>query len=216
MNPHIWLFNTKLLLLYTFLSRREHKTTKQNRPGRKGPNSTNSGVAPKLSQPCSAFGVCSSQTWTNMVCWSFLRILLFCKAQGVAFYSTTCVFRWVDCNIDKTLFIWFISFDNSSWMSLNKAIQRKRQMTLTTLSIKMRYIMDNSGYIQKLLQRFNSREILWFGRLYLVTTVLLNIDRFYSILATVQHLNFANPPLWTSLWRFIKGSIRKNAFIKKL
>ena len=40
-----------------------------------------------------------------------------------------------------------------------------------------------------------------------MTKVSLNFDRFYSILATIQY--FGNPPLWTSLWRFVKGSIGK-------
>ena len=47
-------------------------------------------------------------------------------------------------------------------------------------------LVHNGGYMQKLLQFFNSREILCFGRLYLVTEVLLNVDRFYNILVTIQ------------------------------
>ena len=44
-------------------------------------------------------------------------------------------------------------------------------------------------HIQKLLQLFNSPEIL-FGRVHLVTKVLLNLDRFYSILATTEYFKF--------------------------
>ena len=47
-------------------------------------------------------------------------------------------------------------------------------------------MVHNGGYIQKQLQLFNSPEVLWFGRLYIVTKVLLNLYRFYSILATTQ------------------------------
>ena len=47
-------------------------------------------------------------------------------------------------------------------------------------------LVHNGGYIPKLLQLLNSPEILWFERLCLVTRVLLNLDRFYSILATIQ------------------------------
>ena len=45
-------------------------------------------------------------------------------------------------------------------------------------------LVYNSGYIQKLLQLSNSPEILYFGRLYLITIVLLNLDQFYIILTT--------------------------------
>ena len=48
-------------------------------------------------------------------------------------------------------------------------------------------LVHNGGYIQKLLQPFNSLEILWFGRLYLITKVLLNLDKFYSILAVILY-----------------------------
>ena len=53
---------------------------------------------------------------------------------------------------------------------------------------------SNGGYTQKLLQLFNSPEILLFGRLYLVAQVLLNLDRFYSVLATIQYFR-----LWKSV-----------------
>ena len=54
-------------------------------------------------------------------------------------------------------------------------------------------LVHNGGYIQKLLQHYNSPESLRSGRLYLVTKVLLNLDRFYSMLATIKHFK-----LWKS------------------
>ena len=48
-------------------------------------------------------------------------------------------------------------------------------------------LVHNGGYIQKLLQLLNSLEILWSGRLYLVTKVLLNLDQFYRVLTTIQY-----------------------------
>ena len=65
-------------------------------------------------------------------------------------------------------------------------------------------LVHHGGYMQKLSQLFTSPEILLFERQYLVTKVLLNADRFYIILATIQYFkfhssNFGNPPLWTSM-----------------
>ena len=48
-------------------------------------------------------------------------------------------------------------------------------------------MVHNGGYLQKLSQRFNSLEILRFGKLYLVTKITPNFDRFYSVLATTQY-----------------------------
>ena len=48
-----------------------------------------------------------------------------------------------------------------------------------------------SRYVRKLMQLFNSLESLRFRGLYLVTKVLLNLDRLYSILATIQHFKLA-------------------------
>ena len=75
--------------------------------------------------------------------------------------------------------------------------------------IATRWLVHNGGYIQKLLQLSNSSEILWFGNFTLYL-------RFYRILIMIDFTvfwqqysikNFGNPPLWTSLWRFLKGSI---------
>ena len=46
-------------------------------------------------------------------------------------------------------------------------------------------LVHNGGYIQNM-----SSEILWFGRLYLVTKVSLNFDRSYSISAIIQYFEF--------------------------
>ena len=54
-------------------------------------------------------------------------------------------------------------------------------------------LVHNGKHIQKLVQLFSSPEILWFGRLYLVTKVLLNLDRFHNILVSIQYLK-----LWKS------------------
>ena len=56
-------------------------------------------------------------------------------------------------------------------------------------------LVHNGGYIQKLLQIFNSLEILWFARLYLVTKALPNLDRFYSILAAMQYFKLWIPAI---------------------
>ena len=44
--------------------------------------------------------------------------------------------------------------------------------------------------MRKLLQLYNSLEMLLFGQLYFVTKILPDLDRFYSILATVQYFRF--------------------------
>ena len=45
-------------------------------------------------------------------------------------------------------------------------------------------LVHASGKIQKL---FNSPEILSFGRLHLVTKILLNLDLFHSIVASIHY-----------------------------
>ena len=81
-------------------------------------------------------------------------------------------------------------------------------------------LVHNGGYIQKLLQLFHSPEILWFGRLYLITKFLLNLIDFTVFWLWYITTKFWNPPLWTSLWRLIKGSInswmQNNAEYKKV
>ena len=54
-------------------------------------------------------------------------------------------------------------------------------------------LVHNGGHMRKLLKLLNSPEIMCFGRMYLVTKVLLNLYQFYSILATIQYFK-----LWKS------------------
>ena len=68
-------------------------------------------------------------------------------------------------------------------------------------------LVHNGGYIQKLQQRFDSSEILWCGRLYLVTKVLLKLDRFYSIFATIQDFKFWKAAIMDQFVTFAKGPI---------
>ena len=54
-------------------------------------------------------------------------------------------------------------------------------------------LVHNGGYIQKLLQLFNSTEILRFGRVYSEIKVLLNINRFCSVLAATLEIRHYGP-----------------------
>ena len=98
-------------------------------------------------QLCSSFDVCSSQTQTNMVCSIFLR---FCNAQTVAFYSRTLLkipftgrrtdflFKsvesdWtlytIDCNINKTLFIWLSMAVVDEWVWTKRFRERDKWLS---------------------------------------------------------------------------------------
>ena len=84
-----------------------------------------------------------------------------------------------------------------------------------SLCIATSRLVYNCRYIRKLLQLSKSLEIVWFGRLYLLTEaftqILIDLTAFWLQYSTSD---FENPPLWTSLWRFVKGSIRKCRFRK--
>ena len=65
-------------------------------------------------------------------------------------------------------------------------------------------LVHNGGYIQKQLQLSPLPEILRFGRLYLVTKVLINLNRFYVILATIQHFKFRKSAIMDQFVTFCK------------
>ena len=70
-------------------------------------------------------------------------------------------------------------------------------------------LVHNGRYVQKLLQLFSWTEILWFGRTNVVTKVYLILTGLTLFWLQYSTSVFANPPLWTSLWRFVKRSIWK-------
>ena len=77
-----------------------------------------------------------------------------------------------------------------------------------SLCIATSRLVHNDGYIQKLSQLFNSPEILWFERLCLVTKVLSNLNRFYSILTTIQSFKFRNSAIMDQFVTFRKRVYR--------
>ena len=68
-------------------------------------------------------------------------------------------------------------------------------------------------YIQKLLQLSDSPEILIFGRLYLVIKVFLNLDQFYSILATIQYFKLPKSAIMDQFVTFRKLVYKENDFL---
>ena len=82
---------------------------------------------------------------------------------------------------------WWVKIEALAWFH-NHALGIFKAIDVFSMSscIATSRLVHNGGYIQKLLQLFSPSEILWFVWAYLVTKVLLNIDRFYSILAVIQ------------------------------
>ena len=78
-------------------------------------------------------------------------------------------------------------------------------------SIATSRLVHNGGYIQKLLELLDSPQILLFGRLYLVTEVLLNPDRFYSIMATMEYFKVWKSAIMDQFVTFRKRNLQKRA-----